>query len=233
MKTTRLHSSSSKPERRSIALATAAFVFVSAALHFALGGTIHAPWAHQEAAQRPMPIVIEQLPTPQSTPRPPRPTPQPTMHTTQQRVSQHIRSKPSPIRPAKLVGFHPPVAQQTGAPTIVTPAQTSQTQAPQPEVSSTPVDARDIIVSARFINRVEPVFPPEAMDQGVEGTVIVLITIGPDGVASDVRVWQSSGNAALDRAAIQAAQLSTYAPPEVNGQPATQTYRIIYTFYLN
>ena len=83
------------------------------------------------------------------------------------------------------------------------------------------------------MHRVEPSYPEDALAEGAEGTVIVLVTIGPDGTASDVRVWVSSGNAALDRAALLAAEQSTYDPPEVNGVPATQTYRIIYTFYVN
>ena len=61
---------------------------------------------------------------------------------------------------------------------------------------------------------------------------LILLTIGPDGV-SDVRVWESSGYPARDRAALQAAKESTYSVPEVNGEPVTETYRIIYTFALN
>lgn len=112
-------------------------------------------------------------------------------------------------------------------------APIAPSEAPEPLSSPMSVDARDIIISARFLHRVEPTYPEDAIVEGAEGTVIVLVTIGPDGSPSDVRVWVSSGNAALDRAALVAAERSTYAPPEVNGVPATQTYRIIYTFYVN
>jgi protein TonB len=76
------------------------------------------------------------------------------------------------------------------------------------------------------------VYPEEAQRTGEEGTVIVLLTIGPDGV-SDVRIWESSGYPALDREALRAAKESTYSVPEVNGEPATETYRVIYTFSIN
>ena len=234
MKTARLRSSSSKSEHRSIALVTVAFIFASAALHLALGGTIHAPWRHQEVEQQPMPIVIERVPTPRPTPTPTqKPTPQPVPKETPLPVMHRVKPRVLPTKPVRPATIHPPaVTTSTGGkeqPPM--PLQTG-TETEQPQSPPTPIDARDIIISARFINRVEPNFPEVAINQGVEGTVIVLVTIGPDGAPSDVRVWQSSGNAALDRAALQAAQQSTYAPPEVNGEPATQTYRVIYTFFL-
>lgn len=233
MKTPRLSPSSSKSERRSIALVTVAFVCVSAALHFALGGTIHAPWVHQEAAPPVVPILIERVPTPQPTPTQ-KPTPRPQAQARSQPILNRVKPRVTPIKPVRSTTLHPP-AMKPDAHSGVQPPLPQQTGAEteQPQDSPTPIDARDIIISARFINRVEPNFPEVAIDQRVEGTVIVLVTIGPDGVPSDVRVWQSSGNAALDRAAVQAAQQSTYAPPEVNGAPATQTYRVIYTFFLN
>ncbi len=235
MKTTRHRGPSSKSERQSIALVTVLFVFVSAVLHFALGGTIHAPWVHQEIAQPVVPIVIERVPTPRPTPTPTeRPTARPQSQVKPRPLRNPSKPRISPIKPVLPITLHPPAVTpiaHSGVPAPL-PEQTSA-DSEQPQDSPTPIDARDIIISARFIKRVEPNFPDVVVNQGVEGTVIVLVTIGPDGVPSDVRVWQSSGNAALDRAAMQAAQQSTYAPPEVNGEPATQTYRVIYTFLLN
>jgi TonB family protein len=102
----------------------------------------------------------------------------------------------------------------------------------EPIAAPSPTDYRYVIVSARFIHRVDPIYPQDAMGGDEEGTVIILLTIGPDGV-SDVRVWETSGYPALDRAALEAAKESTYSVPEVNGEPVTETYRIIYTFALN
>lgn len=88
-----------------------------------------------------------------------------------------------------------------------------------------------MIVAAEFEHRVIPSYPAIAVSADWEGTVIVLVTIGPDGII-EAHVGTSSGYAPLDRAAVEAAKESTYRPPEVNGQPAIETYRVIYTFSL-
>ena len=89
-----------------------------------------------------------------------------------------------------------------------------------------------MIVDAVFLRRCFPNYPDIARQAGWEGTVIVLVTIGPDGV-EDARIGATSGYPALDRAALETAKECTYRPPEVNGKPAVETYRIIYTFTLN
>jgi periplasmic protein TonB len=234
MKITSAHQPPSTNQHRSIAVLTATFVMLSAVLHFVLGGMIRTPWVHEPAAQRPTKVSIDTLVTPPPTPKP---TPRPSAEPSIQPLSkpQVAQRKPNIAqKPVMRLPVHAPIVSATGrAPQITEPPAQDESQAAQPQASPTPMDARDIIISARFIKRVEPTYPDIAIQQGAEGTVIILVTIGPDGTASDARVWQSSGIAALDRAALQAAEQSTYATPEVNGEPATQTYRIIYTFYLN
>lgn len=94
------------------------------------------------------------------------------------------------------------------------------------------IAAPDIIVAAQFIRRVQPDYPPIAATGHWEGTVVVLITLGPDGVI-EAKIGTTSGYVALDRAALRAAEESTYRPPEINGKPAIETYRVIYTFTLS
>jgi protein TonB len=123
-----------------------------------------------------------------------------------------------------------PTEPAIAAPATAAPSPAAQPALPVIEPNPTPIDARDIIVSARFTKRVDPEYPPFAADAGIEGTVIVLVTVAPDGSASDFRVWVSSGSPALDHAALVAAERSTYAPPQVEGLPAYETYRIIESF---
>ncbi|HET9341292.1 MAG TPA: TonB family protein [Candidatus Eremiobacteraceae bacterium] len=99
-----------------------------------------------------------------------------------------------------------------------------------PDAGPTPVYAPTIVVDARFADRVEPVYPDIAKEQGVGGTAIVLATIGPDGRVLTVSIDQSTGNRQLDSAAVAAAHASRFEPPEIDGKPATETYRIVYTF---
>ena len=90
--------------------------------------------------------------------------------------------------------------------------------------------APTVVVDARFVDRVEPVYPDIAKEQGVGGTAIVLATIGSDGRVISVSIDQSTGNRQLDSAAAAAARSSRFEPPEIDGKPATETYRIVYTF---
>ena len=53
----------------------------------------------------------------------------------------------------------------------------------------------------------------EAIERGLEGDVIVLLTLGPDGSLADASVATGSGHAVLDNAAIRAA----YAMGQLSG----------------
>jgi periplasmic protein TonB len=223
-----------RKDRQAIALITAGFIVVSALLHLLLGGAL--PRARWTAASTPSPRILVfdvlQTPTPAPPPSPrPSPTPQPT------RASEQSHRKPASQR-----SHHPnvpqlrplePVTQTTSSALPMDagspgPAQSPEV-APQP---MGPVDARYIIISARFLHQVRCEYPRDAVEHGDEGTAIVLLTVGPQG-PSDFRIWTTSGSPSLDNAALECAKESTYSVPEVNGEPATETYRIIYTFSLD
>ncbi|MEL6401372.1 MAG: TonB family protein [Cyanobacteria bacterium J06626_4] len=61
-------------------------------------------------------------------------------------------------------------------------------------------------------NCVLPEYPQSAIDDGVEATPGVQVDINPDGSVRSVTLTQSSGNAAIDQAAIEAARNSTFDP---------------------
>ncbi|MBV8163378.1 MAG: energy transducer TonB [Candidatus Eremiobacteraeota bacterium] len=224
-----------RSERRSIVLVTSGFIIASAALHIVLGGA--APAVRFPIAANPSvpTILIATLQTPPPAPRPtPRPSPTPTA--TQRAVQPKPLSRaprPQATRiatpPRDTAALRTPASTalvgSLGPPATDVPVEVS----PQP---SAPADDRYVIVSARFEHEVRPEYPHDAFEQGEEGTVIILLTVGPDG-PSDIRVWVSSGYASLDRAALMAAQESSYSAPEHNGEPVTETYRIIYTFSLD
>jgi protein TonB len=128
---------------------------------------------------------------------------------------------------ATTVSANAPAAQPPSA----APTQTSA--APTPNAAPTPVYAPSVVVDARFVDRVAPVYPDIAKEQGVQGTAIVLATVGPQGSVLSVEIDQSTGNKLLDAAALSAARSSRFEPPEIDGKPATETYRIVYTFDAN
>jgi TonB family protein len=129
-----------------------------------------------------------------------------------------------------------PIAENaTPQPVLQTspPTQAPATAAPAtvaPDAQPTPVYAPLEVVDARFIEKVAPVYPEIAKEQGAQGTAIVLATVGPAGNVISVSMDQSTGNHLLDQAALTAARSSKFEPPQIDGKPATETYRILYTF---
>jgi TonB family protein len=112
------------------------------------------------------------------------------------------------------------------------PAAVAAADQAQPVADATPVYAPEMVVEARFTHQAKPDYPDVAKEQNAEGTAVVLATIGPDGHVLSARIDQSTGNKLLDGAALAAARESGFEPPKINGKPATETYRLVYTFAL-
>ena len=60
------------------------------------------------------------------------------------------------------------------------------------------------IIRPSLYAKTEPVYPAEARQANIEGTVILKVQILTSGHPGSVSVWQSSGNSALDQAALDA-----------------------------
>jgi periplasmic protein TonB len=226
-----------KREKYAIAALTAAFVLVSAVVHFvigSIGGTLF-PQVRQEAAAPPQVVGLYHLETP--TP-PPIPVPTPTPHTTSTRQpSSHTTSAPAIPKRAhpRSQSTDKPIVAASAPPQIVGPPGTpasspepSSLPTASPSVSTTPI----IAVDAYFVNKVAPDYPDLAQQEHIEGQVTVDVTIGPDGRVEGVQLVKSSGSKLLDDAALDAARASTFRPPLVNGIPTSRDYLIIYTFSL-
>lgn len=56
---------------------------------------------------------------------------------------------------------------------------------------------------AAYLNNPKPAYPRMAVRQKIEGTVILIVRVLPDGRAGDVRIGKSSGSSALDEAALK------------------------------
>lgn len=79
-------------------------------------------------------------------------------------------------------------------------------------------------VPAHVIQAVDPDYPDSAAQDHAFGTVLVAVTLSDSGAVLATVVNKSSGNAALDEAALHAAQASQYAPDYVNCHPVGGTY---------
>jgi TonB family protein len=86
-------------------------------------------------------------------------------------------------------------------------------QAPKPGV----VRAGQGVPVPKVLRRVEPEFPP-----GEKGSVIMEVTIGPDGTVTDVNVLR--GMLALDAAAIKAVRQWLFEVSRIDGRPVSVLY---------
>ncbi len=78
------------------------------------------------------------------------------------------------------------------------------------------------------IVRVQPVYPPAAVQRGLEGWVDVRFDVMPNGLAANI-VAVASSNRVFEKAAIEAAQRFRFKAPVVNGTPQS-AYGVEYRF---
>ncbi|HME82746.1 MAG TPA: energy transducer TonB [Candidatus Eremiobacteraceae bacterium] len=225
----------SKRERKAIVILSLAFIVLSALAHFLLGGAL-TPWfrlhpVHADT-QTPQPIVIDTSPRPTQAPTPtPRPTPTP--------APAHARPSPQPLtssNPRETPGpFHSIAPPHIGAGSPGPGASPLASPGIDQPATAAPATARPSqdFAPCRMLHRVVPDYSDSLRGAGVEGTVSIIVAIGPDGQVVSAHVGESSGNALLDNAALSAARASTYACPPADGRPAADLYRVIYTFQLD
>jgi TonB family protein len=78
------------------------------------------------------------------------------------------------------------------------------------------------------IREIKPVYPPDALQKGVGGTVLLELTIDPRGLVSDARVTRSVPG--LDEAALTAVRQWEFAPSFENATPASVVLDVRMTF---
>lgn len=81
-----------------------------------------------------------------------------------------------------------------------------------------------------LLQHVEAPFPPEMLDAGQGGRVLMEVDIGADGRVLDARVVESAGEA-FDAAALAAVRQFVFSPAEVDGQPAAVRIQYAYEFF--
>jgi protein TonB len=81
-----------------------------------------------------------------------------------------------------------------------------------------------------LLTRVNPIYPQEAQEAGIEGLVVLDIVVGEDGSVIDVSVFRSVPE--LDQAAIDAVSQWRYSPTFVNGEPVEVELSVTVNFTL-
>ena len=86
-------------------------------------------------------------------------------------------------------------------------------------------------MAGQLLTRINPLYPPEAKQKGMEGTVVMSARIGKDGTVRDLQVI--SGPAILAEAAANAVRQWTYRPYLLNGNPTEVNTTITVNFRLS
>ncbi|AXA84051.1 hypothetical protein DCD74_04470 [Lysobacter oculi] len=84
---------------------------------------------------------------------------------------------------------------------------------PQPTPPPLPAPPAAEMPLPKVISRVDPIYPPQAICLGTGGTTKVLVNINAQGTVDSASVAYSSGNRALDRAAVTAIRQWTFESP--------------------
>jgi TonB family protein len=106
-------------------------------------------------------------------------------------------------------------------------AQMDQPLPPPPEPTE-PVRAPQVTKAPAIRKSVEPVYPPEALAEGLSGDVTLTIDIDADGLVTAVTVATPAGHG-FDEAAVEAVKQMEFSPAEVDGKPSR--IRISYTIH--
>lgn len=80
-------------------------------------------------------------------------------------------------------------------------------------------------------HRVDPVYPADLRQAGVDGDVVVEATIGSDGIVRNARAI--SGDPRLQPLALAAVRQWRFRPGTMNGKPVDVLYRTTITFHLS
>jgi protein TonB len=125
----------------------------------------------------------------------------------------------------KATGAGPFGTAEDGAGSAGTSAVAPAPPPPKPEPPTRPKGPSR---PPEVLNWTDPPYPEQARQQGVEGTVVLRLTVGISGAPSGIRVSRSSGHTALDDAAVAHVRRARFAPALRAGEPMSTsiTFRV-------
>jgi len=89
----------------------------------------------------------------------------------------------------------------------------------EPGAAAGAVEQTPVFWKMKPVETRPPVYPPRCLRMGIEGTVRVRVLVGEDGRVQEVTVGKSSGEAALDDAAMDAVRYWRFEPAKRDGVP--------------
>jgi protein TonB len=82
-----------------------------------------------------------------------------------------------------------------------------------------PVEETPVYWKLKLVEMKPPVYPPRCLRMGIEGRVRVRVLVGENGRPQEVTLGQTSGESALDQAAMDAVRGWRFEPARRNGVP--------------
>lgn len=166
-------------------------------------------------------------PPPEKPPEPPPPETQPLERPVQPPLEMPLPEIDLPLRITggpQLGDYKPNVVERVETP-VVAPAAVEAPVAAAPAVPA--YDANAVPVY-----RVPPSYPARAQRAGIEGHVVVELTIGPDGAVTEAVVVESSPPKVFDESALKAARKWRFEPKKADGQGISWKARQTISFKL-
>jgi protein TonB len=205
---------------------------------------------HQEEEQ-PQKVTVVHVPTPPPTPPPtPKPTPPPTPKPTPpptpppKVTPPPVVHTPAPVQPKIKINTAHTTSKAAGPTEETNKYQTGNTQGipqgvgtakpvpsapPATPAPPTPLACAHPNVAATTLQAAEPEIPQMAQQQGITGTVTVVVSLDTTGHVTNARV-QSSPSALLNNAALTAAKQSRFQPAIENCKPIAADYTFLVEF---
>jgi protein TonB len=167
------------------------------------------------AAAVPLPPPAPPTPTPSTAVVPPLP----------QLAAREAASPPRPARPPAPASPAPPVPEADARPRINLGGTDSLTNA---DVTGSGVVPAGLDTK---VHNQEPIYPNGAVLRGQQGAVVLVVEVSPQGLASGVDVFRSSGFALLDHAARDAVATWHFMAAVRDGQPiaSSMLVRVVFT----
>jgi protein TonB len=123
-----------------------------------------------------------------------------------------LAAPPPPFIPPPEINIQMPVVQQAPAITVVQTTPPPVVAPPAPPAP--PVQASPVRKEFKPLQRVNPAFPRQALQQGITGKVVAWVHVAPNGSVTNVEIKQSS-NRLFDREVVRALSQWKFNPEPV------------------
>jgi protein TonB len=123
-----------------------------------------------------------------------------------------LAAPPPPFIPPPEINIQVPIVQTAPAITVV--QTTPPPVAAPPAPPAPPVQATPVRKEFKPLQRVQPAFPRQALQQGLTGRVLAWVHVAPNGSVSNVEIKQSS-NRLFDREVVRALSQWRFNPEPV------------------